>query len=244
METLRQLEAFGVLPGHSKFPALTYQVAFAYWRRVSRPDGYQALVWPLRCPHRGYNVPIYRPGDIHCTDRRPRCTRDRPRFRNMDRKPVCVGQDHRHGDLALAADDVHIKALGALCDRAVRSLERADPVQSEHRGHLRSAVAPGAHWGSDHPSSDDHDLSHSHAEPSALRPSHLRFDRDLHARAGRDGGRALDGYRGLAFRVLADDPALLTGCRSRLVLPASGSAQLRTVPNAGLGRRAASGARD
>jgi DHA2 family multidrug resistance protein len=47
-----------------------------------------------------------------------------------------------------------------------------------------------------------------------------------------------------AFRVLAAPPALLPGRRSRLALSASGSAEIRTFPNAGLARRAASGDRD
>ena len=48
----------------------------------------------------------------------------------------------------------------------------------------------------------------------------------------------------LALRVLAADPALLSGRRSRLVLSGSGPAAIRTVPNAGLARRPASGYRD
>jgi hypothetical protein len=43
---------------------------------------------------------------------------------------------------ALATDDLHFKALDA-CDRTVRSVEHADPVQSEHRGDLCSAANPG-----------------------------------------------------------------------------------------------------
>src|ERR1700736_2145724 len=144
----------------------------------------------------------------------------------MDRKPVRVGRDRRHGDLALAADDLLVKALDAFCDRALRSLERADPVQPEHRGDLRSAAAPGARGWHYHSSPDDHGFSHSHAEDSALRPGRLRLDRDLHARAGRDGGGALDRYRGLAFRVLADDPTLLAGGRSGLVLRGPGPAEI------------------
>src|ERR1700689_321914 len=73
--------------------------------------------------------------------------------------------------------------------------------------------------------------------------SHSPWDDDgnLHARAGRHGDRALDGYRGLAHRVLAGGPTLLSGRGSRLVLSASGSTEIRTVPNVGLARSAASG---
>ena len=48
-----------------------------------------------------------------------------PRCWTLARKPICVGRDHRHGDFALAVDDLHVKALDAFCDRAVRRLERA-----------------------------------------------------------------------------------------------------------------------
>jgi len=46
------------------------------------------------------------------------------------------------------------------------------------------------------------------------------------------------------FVFFANHPTLLFGRCSRVVLPASGSAQLQTVPNAGLARLAASGDRD
>jgi hypothetical protein len=57
---------------------------------------------------------------------------------------------------------------------------------------------------------------------------------DLHAGAGLDGGRALDRYRELALRVFADDPTLLSGRRSRLVLSAPGPAEIRAASNVGL----------
>jgi hypothetical protein len=57
------------------------------------------------------------PSYIGRAERRPGCTRDQPRCWNLTRKPICVGRDHRHGDFALAVDDLHVKALHAFCDR-------------------------------------------------------------------------------------------------------------------------------
>lgn len=119
----------------------------------------------------------------------------------------------------------------------VRNLERADPIQPEHRGNLRFAPASRTRRGPDHPFANGDSFSCSHAEHSALRPGRLRVDCNIHARAGRNGVRALHGYRGLAFHVPADNSVLLSGGRSCLVLSASGSAEIRTVPNAGLARR-------
>src|ERR1700730_8485363 len=134
-----------------------------------------------------------------------------------------------------------MKALDTFFDRAVRGLGRSNSVQSERRGDLCSAVAPRARGWADYPSSYDHGFSRTHAEHSALRLGRLRFNGNLHTRAGCDRGCALDGYRALAHRVLAGGPTLLSGRGSRLVLSASGSAEIRTVPNARLARGAAFG---
>jgi MFS transporter, DHA2 family, multidrug resistance protein len=73
-----------------------------------------------------------------------------------------------------------ISPLDACCDRAVRNLERADPVQPEHRGDLQPAAAPGARGRPDNPSADGHGFSRSHTEHSAVQPCRLRVDCDIH----------------------------------------------------------------
>src|SRR3978361_660452 len=46
-----------------------------------------------------------------------------------------------------------------VCDRCWRCIERADPVQPEHRGDLRSAAAPRARGRPHHPPPDGHGAS-------------------------------------------------------------------------------------
>src|ERR1700751_4812285 len=146
-------------------------------------------------------------------------------------------------DFTHTADDFHIKALDAFCDRSVWSFQCADPVQSKYRGDLCSALAAGVGRRSDS-ASYGHCCSLSRGARSVVRLGHLGFECDLHPRTSRDNGRVLDGYRGLAFRVPAGHPARLCGRRSRLVLSASGSAEIRAATNARLARHTASGDRD
>jgi len=93
------------------------------WKRVAAAHGYQAVVWPCGVLIAAMTSEL--PSYIGRAERRPECTRDQSRCWNLARKPICVGRDHRHGDFALAVDDLHVKALDAFSDRAVRRLERA-----------------------------------------------------------------------------------------------------------------------
>src|ERR1700761_317505 len=141
----------------------------------------------------------------------------------------------------MARDDLHTTALDTFCDHPVGSLQRSDPVQSEHRGDLCPEAAAGVGGRHAYSPADDYGFSHADTEHSALRLGSLRFNRNLHAPTGRDDDRVLGGYRALALRVLAGRSALPSRRRSRLVLPGSGPAAIRTVPPAGLARRPASG---
>jgi len=77
------------------------------------------------------------------------------------------GRDHRHGDLALLLMTFTFKALDAFCDRAVRRLERADPVQPNIAAIYALRLLQGS-LEADHPLLMT-TLSGSHAEHPALR---------------------------------------------------------------------------
>jgi hypothetical protein len=129
---------------------------------------------------------------------------------------LCVGRDCRHGDLTLDGNDLHVEALDAFCHCAVLHIERADPFSPNIEAIYALRLLQGLAGGMIIPLLMKRLFAFSR-RAFGFTACRLRFDHNLHARAGRDRGGTLDGYRGLAVRIPADYPALLAGRHSRLV---------------------------